>query len=576
MAGFDPDAYLAASPKAAFDPDSYLSQGKKEEAPKPNKKAEPIGPAGKLLKGAVDPIEGGAQLLTNVLPESWVNAGNRLNNKLADMGLPVARIPDGGMNQLVQQNEADYQARRRASEPQSITGLVTGQQQDPGFDWWRLGGNILSPANLALARLPAATSTFGRVASGSGAGAASAALNPVTQGGDYWGQKQDQVALGGITGGMVPAVIGATSRIISPKASTNSAVAALRSEGVRPTVGQTLGGFANTVEEKATSLPIVGDMIASARRGAAGDLNQAAFNRALAPVNGKLPKGMAGREAVQFTEDAISSGYNKLLPSLVVKADKAFSDEVQNLRGLVKTGAMDPNSAKAFERIVQNDVMSKFRGQSALTGETFKAIESDLGNQIKRFSISQDADQRLVGDALQELQSSMRKMLQRSNPDKAQELGKLNTAWANFKRVQRASASLGAEDGIFSPAQLQSAVKALDRSKDKSRFAKGNALMQDLSEAGKSVLGNKVPDSGTAGRLFMGGGAAAGSFLDPTGFMPASIAGGSLAYTRPVQNALTFLLTQRPQAAQAVANALRQSTPALVPAAAQVSTNLLR
>ena len=71
------------------------------------KKAEPIGPAGKLLKGAVDPIEGGAQLLTNVLPESWVKAGNQFNNKLADMGLPVARIPQGGMNQLVQQNEAD-------------------------------------------------------------------------------------------------------------------------------------------------------------------------------------------------------------------------------------------------------------------------------------------------------------------------------------------------------------------------------------------------------------------------------------------------------------------------------------
>ena len=46
--------------------------------------------------------------------------------------------------------------------------------------------------------------------------------------------------------------------------------------------------------------------------------------------------------------------------------------------------------------------------------------------------------------------------------------------------------------------------------------------------------------------------------------IPAGILGGAALYTDPVQNALTFLLTQRPQAAQAVANALRQSTPALV------------
>lgn len=532
---------------------------------KPANKAEPIGAAGRVFKGMADPIEGAAQLLTNALPDGVVKAGNKLNNWLADNGVPLARIPDGGMNQLVRQNESDYQARRLAADP-----------TDQGFDGYRMLGNVISPANVALARLPAAASLGGRVAAGAGSGAVSAAMNPVTQEGDFWSQKASQAKTGAVTGGIFPAVMAGVSRIVSPKASTNPALSTLRSEGVRPTVGQTLGGFANTVEEKASSLPIVGDMISSARRGAAGDLNQAAFNRALKPIDAVLPKGMAGRDAVQFTNDAISDGYNKLLPGLTVKADKTFANEVQSLSGLVKTGAMDPNSAKAFERIVQNDVLSKFRGQNALTGETFKAIESDLGNQIKRFSISQDADQRLVGDALQELQSSMRKMLQRSNPDKADELGKLNTAWANFKRVQRASSSLGAEDGVFSPAQLQSAVKALDRSKDKAKFAKGDALMQDLSEAGKSVLGNKVPDSGTAGRLFMGGGAAAGAFLDPTGFAPLAIGGGSLAYTRPVQNALTFLMSERPEAAKAIANALRKASPALVPAAAQVSTNLLR
>lgn len=56
MAQFDPDAYLAKG-GAGFDPDAYLNQGKKPDATNQSKKAEPIGPAGKLLKGAIDPIE---------------------------------------------------------------------------------------------------------------------------------------------------------------------------------------------------------------------------------------------------------------------------------------------------------------------------------------------------------------------------------------------------------------------------------------------------------------------------------------------------------------------------------------
>lgn len=165
----------------------------------------------------------------------------------------------------------------------------------------------------------------------------------------------------------------------------------------------------------------------------------------------------------------------------------------------------------------------------------------------------------------------MRRMLVRSNPNQAQELGALNTAWANFKRVQRAAAGVGAEDGMFSPAQLQSAVKALDRSKDKGQFARGNALMQDLSDPAKAILGSKVPDSGTPGRLAAGG----LTFLDPTGIAPWAMGAGAAAYLRPSQNALTYLMTQRPQMAQPISNALQQSSPMLVPLGSQIGLQAL-
>jgi hypothetical protein len=525
----------------------------------PEVQAQPVTRGQKFAKGLRDPIDGGAQLLTKILPEGVVQAGNQVNNWLADNAGLVGRLPAGGVDQQVREGEQAYQASRAAAG-------------ESGFDAYRMAGNVLNPANLAIASgVPAAATLAPRMALGAAAGAGSAAMQPVTSG-DFWEQKGNQALVGGIGGGATPAVMSALGRVVSPAASLNPQIQALRAEGVRPTVGQTLGGTFNRLEEKATSIPIMGDMIANARRGAAQDLNRAAFNRALTPIGQRLPANLTGREAVQYTDDAISAGYNQLLPRLTARADQTFNTEINNLRQMVNTGAIDPTAARAFNRILQNDVLSKFGGRQALTGETLKRVESDLGQQISRLSNSTDADQRLVADGLQEVQHQLRQLLVRNNPAQAQELRSLNTAWANFKRVQRAASGLGAEDGIFSAAQLQSAVKALDRSKDKARFAEGNALMQALSDPGKAVLGAKVPDSGTPGRLLNLGAVGAG-FVSPA--VPAALAGGAALYTRPVQNALTYALTQRGPNAQAAAQALRQASPLLAPLGAQIGLNAL-
>ena len=156
-------------------------------------------------------------------------------------------------------------------------------------------------------------------------------------------------------------------------------------------------------------------------------------------------------------------------------------------------------------------------------------------------------------------------MLKRQAGSSADDLKATNTAWANFKRVQNAGSKLGADSGNFSPSQLQNAVRALDKSKDKAAFARGNALMQDLGDAGKSVLGNKVPDSGTAGRLIMGGGALGSYLINPA--IPASLLGGAGLYTQPAQSFLNALITKRPELAQSIASSVKQSSPYLTPAA---------
>jgi hypothetical protein len=154
-------------------------------------------------------------------------------------------------------------------------------------------------------------------------------------------------------------------------------------------------------------------------------------------------------------------------------------------------------------------------------------------------------------------------MVSRSSPKEAQELQKINQGYANFKRVQRAAGGVGAEEGVFTAPQLQSAVRASDKTKDKRAFSEGTALMQDLSEAGKTALANKIPNSGTADRAFV-----LGSILNP--FLAAGAAAPSILYAKPVQNTLVKLLANRPEGAAAVANAAKQLSARSAPALAQI------
>lgn len=516
--------------------------------------------AGRVAKGLRDPIDGGAQLLTNILPSSVVKAGNAANNWLADKTGLVSRLPEGGVDQQVREGEAAYQASRG---------------EDAGtLDGFRIAGSVLSPANIAIgSRIPKVAGMGKSIAAGAAGGAAVSALNPVTGPGNYAEEKGKQVATGAAFGGLVPAVAGGVARVVSPKASTNPQLALLKAEGVRPTIGQSLGGWANRAEEKAQSLPIMGDAIAAARQRAGGDLNRAAANRALFPLGKRLPDGLKGNDAVLYVRQAMNDAYDDVAPRLSVTQDKTFQQTVSSLKNGVRQGAINPNAKKAFDRFVRDEMDPLFQGQNSMSGETFKRLQSKITEKIQQTGASTDADQRLLSGAYKELGEQLNQLSIRTNPKVAKELKAVNTGYANFKRLQKAASSVSAEDGVFTPAMLHSAVKAADRSKDKARFAEGGALMQDLSAAGKTMLNNKVPNSGTADRLMLGGAGLSAGLVSPA--IPAGLLGGAAMYSAPLQRLLSGAVSTRPDSAQAVAEALRKSSPAFAPLGAQIGLGLL-
>src|SRR5574340_535257 len=502
--------------------------------------------------GLADPVHGGAQLLTEILPSSVVNAGNRLNNWLADKTGLVTPLPPGGVSEAVRQREAAYQAPE-------------------GMDWARLAGNVFSPVNLALSATGAAAPATlgGRMLSGAAMGATSAALTPAT-GNDFAAEKARQVAVGAFGGAAVPALTAGIGRVISPAASTNPNVALLRSEGVQPTIGQTLGGWPNRVEEKAASLPIVGDAITWARRRAQEQLNTAALNRVGDPIGARFTG--AGHDAIAAAHDAASAAYEAAKQRLGnFQLDAQAVAELANLDQLA--GSLPAKEAGVYQSM-RSYLTSELTPNGSLLAQGFKRFDSKVTNAAQKLSGSSDAYQRWAGDALKELQRIVIDAGKRADPQAGAMFDAADAAWANLVRVENAAGRAANAGGVFTPGQLNMAIRATDRSARKSATARGEALMQDLASAGQTVLGNRVPDSGTAGRLALGLGGLGAEFLSPG--IPAALTAGALAYTPPIQGLLRGAVTSRPQLAQPIAGFLNQASPMLSPAGGLFGLEMLQ
>ena len=495
----------------------------------------------RTLRGVRDPIDAGAQMLVRgveaAIPDSWTTLDQWAKRE-------VARVDD-----INRGAEKDYQQNWRGG--------------DTGFDGARLVGNLIAGAPVAAA-LPAGAglSLAARTGLSALGGGVAGTLQPVTNTEDFWTEKAKQAGTGAAFGAVAAPITAGIARILSPKSSPQ--VQTLMNKGVTPTPGQVLGGAFKTSEEKLTSVPLLGDAIKAGQRRAIRQFNSAALDEALAPIGVKVPANMIGRSAMQHADDALGSAYDDVLNRIGAPAvDDQMLSELANLRSLIRN--QPKGIADRLDTIIENEILSRTQ-DGRLTGEAIKAAEHNLGDLARGLRRNQDFDTSKLGDAVLETQRVLRSWLERAAPEGvAQRLRDVNGAWARFLRVQRAATSLGAEEGVFTAAQLQNAVKALDPGKRKGGFARGSALMQDLSEPAKTVLTQQVPDSGTPGRLLgsmlLGGAASGATFLNPA-------FGASLlpmaAYAPGAQRAVATLLAGRQGPAfKAGAEGLRTLTPAL-------------
>lgn len=490
-----------------------------------------------LFRGAADPIAGTSQLLAR-----GANAIGLLSDERVQQ-----------LENFNRQFEQGYQGLR-------------GQQAGT-FDPARLVGNIGATAPLAAA-LPTGTGLAAQTGLAAATGAGFGAMSPVENPGDsFWKQKAQQVGLGAASGAITAPLAAGVARMISPR--TRPEVKALMGEGVTPTPGQILGGAWRSGEEKLKSVPILGSSIRSAEGRAIDQFNAGAVNRALFPIGKAVPKGTAGHDAVEFARSAISQSYDDVLTKIgQIAPDQQVAQQITAAGNSLQS--IPGGRAQQFADIVRDQLAGRLQG-GRMDGQAFKAAEQNIGNLAAQYMRSSDADQQILGRALADTQQALRQWVERAAPPEAgKQLQRVNQAYAAYKRVERAAASVASEDGLFSPAALHSAVKALDRSKDKGSFARGTALMQDFSSAGKKVLGSKVPNSGTTDRLLASVGLLGPLAASGAGALPAAGAAASIPaalYSRPGQAMLATLLARRPEFAAPLGQAVgRAGAPVLTPA----------
>ena len=318
----------------------------------------------------------------------------------------------------------------------------------------------------------------------------------------------------------------------------------LSQEGVTLTPGQMMGGAAGRVEDAMTSVPIVGDAIRGARIRGIESFNEAALGRALAPIQGGQAQTV-GREGVRDVTAAISGAYDRALTGVTVVPDQQFAAGVQSVASSPRVPPALRGDLKSFV----DDVTSRLSGP--IDGQSWKAIDADLGAAIRAADAgSANAPaQRFLRDALIDLRSEVGGLMQRTDPAAFAGVKAADEATANLVRIRKASQMTGTArtDGLFTPAQLNSAVQATDTSGGNRAFSEGNALMQDLTDTAMRVLPSNVPDSGTPIRSLvsvgaLGGGAVtAGANPLVVGAGVGGVLAGTAAYSRPVQDAINAI-----------------------------------
>lgn len=127
---------------------------------------------------------------------------------------------------------------------------------------------------------------------------------------------------------------------------------ALRRQGISLTTGQALGGIAKSLEDKAMSIPGVGDMIRARRLEGLQDFNRVAMNQAGAPIGATTQD--IGEQGLQNLFNATSNAYERATSGVTVPLDGQFTQGLNAARAQMQQ--LPPDLAARGEAAIRNRI----------------------------------------------------------------------------------------------------------------------------------------------------------------------------------------------------------------------------
>lgn len=295
--------------------------------------------------------------------------------------------------------------------------------------------------------------------------------------------------------------------------------------GIPLTPGQARGGFAKTLEQGLTTVGIpTGQMQGRAIE----SWNRALLSEAAAPTGEQITApGFAG---IQQAKAAFSRAYESVdraglgVPTL--PAAQTISQISLGAKGAVglNASALDTTTGRVLKMLQRPNL-------------TLGGLRS-AADDLESIAAKNDTD-----PALSRAYTQFANVLDDLRAQSGASSPALDAGYAKFKTLQLAAASKGAPSGVFTPAQLQTAV--FNRS-NVSQRASGSGMLRGEADMGAQILGPNIPPvgPGTAERLASAGLAAGGipyALGEPmlaAGSL-ASLAGLRAAYTTPGVRFLT-------------------------------------
>ena len=483
----------------------------------PTKPVQPQDAPSGFLQGVMDPVYGAGQLMAKGMQA-------------------VGFFPKEAQafsERVVPQREQQYQAQRAAA----------GEE---GTDWARLGGGLVSPANL-LAGGAVGSVVAKPLMQAAAVGASQGALAPVTDTGDFSEEKLKQTVGGGVFGVLGAGAVKGAGKVLNPLVS--KAEQTMRDLGVKMTPGQVMGGQAKDIESFAASVPLVGSYISDAKERALYSFNKGVINKALAKVGEKLPEDVIGRDAVQTVNEIVDQKYTDVLSKMSFKLD------FPTYTGMLKA-TKAPSSSIDRVRVkdeLDSIVFSRLPKEGPITGETYKQIESQLRQRAAQLGRGTISDQD-VGEALKAASVSLKEGLRKQNPKYTSELRRIDSAYGDISVMKTAAANTGAENGVFTPRQYKTAVRQSDTTRKKTQFAAGTARGQDVAEDAVSVMEPRQT-ANLEGRIALSNVGGYTMAANPATALPVAIV-APLLYSESGVKAMEALLRSRPEVARKIGASL--------------------